>query len=150
MPYLRREKKSAVFEDRSNCLDFVEVAKKTRVWVSGIQFVFGSISTFMVLFCVLISPVDIFYLAANTSVYTKIQGTKTQTYFHEKKSKRECRLLWNLNAFPSICLLERRVFSIFRQKMNGPNPSEKDIYVLFPTLTVYIQANYCTLHNWRD
>ena len=42
-------------------------------------------------------------------------------------------------TFPSISSLIGRAFSIFRQKMDGPNASEMDIKVFIPAPTFYIQ-----------
>ena len=38
-------------------------------------------------------------------------------------------------TLPSISSLIGRAFSIFRQKMDGPNPSEMDIKVFIPAAT---------------
>ena len=42
--------------------------------------------------------------------------------------------------FPSIASLIGRVTSIFRQKMDGPNPSEIDIKVFIPAPTYCLQT----------
>ena len=38
---------------------------------------------------------------------------------------------------------------IFREKMEGPNPSEMDIKVLIPAPTKHLPTNLRTFHNWR-
>ena len=68
----------------------------------------------------------------------KVQVGKS-TYI-TNTSKSECRLWWEINNFPSISSLIGRVLSIFRQKMEGPNPSELDIKVFNPAPTFYSQA----------
>ena len=45
-------------------------------------------------------------------------------------------------TFPSISSIIGRAFSIFRQKMDGPNPSEKDIKVSIPAPTSCLQSWY--------
>ena len=41
--------------------------------------------------------------------------------------------------FPCISSLIGRAFSIFREKMDGPNPSEMDIKVFIPAPTFCLQ-----------
>ena len=45
-------------------------------------------------------------------------------------------------TLPSISSLIRRVLSIFRQKMDGPNTSEMDIKVFILAPTFRLKANY--------
>ena len=47
-------------------------------------------------------------------------------------SKSKSQLCWDKTAFSSSFSLIGRTFSIFRQKMDRPNPSEMDINVFIP------------------
>ena len=63
----------------------------------------------------------------------------------------------NLNAnssekyttFPSIASLIGRVLSIFRQKMDGHNPSEIVIKVFIQSATFSLQKEQCLFENWK-
>ena len=82
--------------------------------------------------------------------YTPIQGTKEKVL--------TLLNIQNLNAdsggkkttFPSIDSLMGRVLSIFRQKMDGPNPSEMDIKVFIPAPTYCLQTKLCLFHTWNS
>ena len=49
--------------------------------------------------------------------------------------KAKCRLWREKNTLPSISSFTDRVFSIFRRKKYGSDPSEMDIKVVIPALT---------------
>ena len=53
-------------------------------------------------------------------------------------------------TFPSIFSFTGRVLSMFRQKMEEPNPSETDIKLFIPALTYCVQTEECLFHNWKS
>ena len=61
-----------------------------------------------------------------------------------------CRL-WRekKTAFPSISSLIGRAFSIFRQKMDGPSPSEKDIKVSIPAPKLLFTVLQKIFPKWK-
>ena len=80
-----------------------------------------------------------FSLVGNIIVCTQSQGTNKDNYSYKMQHQRlKCHFWREINTFPSIPSLIRRVFSIFRRKMDGPNPSELDINVLIPAATFHL------------
>ena len=64
-------------------------------------------------------------------------------------SKLECQLWSEKNNFSIHFSLIGRAFSMFRQKLDGPNPSELNIKVLVPAPTIYSQPKYCMIQKWE-
>ena len=83
------------------------------------------------------------FLAGNINVYPPGQGTNKEKYFvHHYIKVRNAEAGGKQTTFPSISSIIGRAFSIFRQKMDGPNPSEVDIEVFIPAPTYWLQAWY--------
>ena len=51
--------------------------------------------------------------------------------------------------FPSISSIIGRAFPTFRQKMDGPNPSEMNIKAFIPAPTCCLQSYYTNFLNWE-
>ena len=84
--------------------------------------------TFVFPFCTI-------FLALNITVYTPSQGTNRAKHFIIVTMKEKCQLWRQMNNFPSFSSLKDHTFSIFRQKMYGPIPSDIDIQMLIPATT---------------
>ena len=81
----------------------------------------------------------IFFLWQETYLFKRhVEVQNRKKYFYVRTSKHKCRFSREINTFPSISFIKGRVFSIFRQKMNKPNPSETDIKALIFALTYYL------------
>ena len=77
-----------------------------------------------------------FFLAGNIIVYPPSQSTNREKYFRLQHIKvKKCRLRREINNFSIHLFHHRTRFSIFRQKIDGPNPSEMDIKVSIPAPT---------------
>ena len=71
-----------------------------------------------------------------TIVYTPNQGTTRERYFNHIIYKGKKAEFWSeINTYPFILSFMDRVFSIFRKKGYGFNPSEMDIKVVIPAPT---------------
>ena len=79
-----------------------------------------------------VSPIHTFSLAGNIIDNSPIQGTNRGEYFNQIIYKGKVPTVAGLNTLPSISSFIDRVFSIFRQKMYGFNPSEMYTKVLIP------------------
>ena len=95
-----------------------------------------------IVFCTFVSPNKTFFLAGNIIVYTPTQGTIKKSTNITNISKLECQLWREIYNFSIHFSPIGRAFSIFRQKIDGPNPSEMHIKVFIPALTFYLQATY--------
>ena len=82
-----------------------------------------------------VSAIYTFSLAGNIIVYTPNQSTIREKYFNQIICKGKCQLWREINTSPSIYSFIDRVFSIFRRKKYGSNPSEMDIKVVIPAPT---------------
>ena len=87
-------------------------------------------------------------MAGNIIVYTLSQGTNREKYYKIKHQRVQFRLQWEINTFKSICFLIRHVFTVFRRKLHGPNPSQMDIKVLIPAQQLYF-TNTNLFFNWE-
>ena len=81
-----------------------------------------------------------FSLAGNLIVYTPGQCTNRDKYPQKVTSKWGCRLWREMNIFPSISYLIGRVLTMFRQRIDGPNPVEMDSKVFIPAPTFCLQT----------
>ena len=111
------------------------------------------ISTFILSFGSLISPLYAFSFAGNMIFYfftrqVKVQiGKRTCT---NKNQSRNADSGGNKTNSPSNFSLKGRVVSNFRQKKDGPIPSEMDIKAFIPAPTICLQTEYCIFGNWKD
>ena len=64
----------------------------------------------------------------------KIQNSEKN---HVEITKQKCPLRREITTFPSVSIPIGRFTSIFRRKLDVPNPSEVDIKVLFPLPTIF-------------
>ena len=58
-------------------------------------------------------------------------------------------LAGNKKTFPSISSIIGRAFSLFRQKIDGPNPSEMDVKASIPAPTCCLQSYFTNFLNWE-
>ena len=70
---------------------------------------------------------------------------KEKYFIHHNIKVENCDSGGKQTTFPSICSLKGRAFSIFRQKRQGPNPSELDIKMFIPAATFCLQFEKCLL-----
>ena len=89
-------------------------------------------------------------MAENIIVYTPNQGTNREKYFTNYIIKVKMpTLVGKKTTFPSISSLIGRAISISRQKIDGPNPSEMDIKVLFLRRHIVYSIENCIIHRWK-
>ena len=80
-------------------------------------------------------PIFTIPLAGSIIVYTSSVGTKLERIFYSYHLQRKNALSGGRNSLQSIFVLIGCLFSISGQKNYRPNSSERDIHLLFPTLT---------------
>ena len=74
------------------------------------------------------------------NLFTPGEVTEKEKYFHDSEHQKEMPTLARNKQIPIPSIPRRMKFSVFRQKMEGPKPSEIDIKVLITTPTLYSQA----------